>query len=404
MNLPAIDVLRGLAALGVVWYHSRVDLWVGFRQIQSDPDAYSVLDRGLSWASLPVSQLGSLVMLFFVLSGFCIHLPQAGKGRMVDWSPYVIRRFLRIYPAYLVTLLFCFIATTALNRWFESGVPFNASDFWGLAMLQNWFAGGIQVALNPSLWSIPVEAELYVVYPLLLLIYIKCGMQSCLVFTLACTSVGWILHFQGLAVATGTFFKYAIIWNSGAWLAEQYVRGVLPTWTKWHTGLMLISGIVTPILGLAGVDHFYLDYGWGLSALLVLWWLITDGATWLPSDAGWLKPLTALGTISYSLYLIHFPLFKVFGAMWVETYGTKPTSFFAPTLATFAVIPFAWCFFKVFELPSHVWARRLAKRRATRLHVPENQNPLSGNNLIETVGMHPFDEKADPKSRPLGRG
>ena len=58
MKLPAIDVLRGVAALGVAWYHSRVDLWVGFKPIQADPEAYSVFDWGLSFLSLPISHNG----------------------------------------------------------------------------------------------------------------------------------------------------------------------------------------------------------------------------------------------------------------------------------------------------------------------------------------------------------
>ena len=99
MNIPAIDVLRGVAALGVAWFHSRVDLWVGFREINANPDGYSPIDRWLSLLSLPVSQLGSLVMLFFVLSGFCIHLPLAGKGRSPDLASYAIRRGFRLYPA-----------------------------------------------------------------------------------------------------------------------------------------------------------------------------------------------------------------------------------------------------------------------------------------------------------------
>lgn len=44
MKLPAIDVLRGVAALGVAWFHSRVDLWVGFKAIHANPAAYSRLD------------------------------------------------------------------------------------------------------------------------------------------------------------------------------------------------------------------------------------------------------------------------------------------------------------------------------------------------------------------------
>ena len=113
--ISAIDVLRGIAALGVAWFHSRVDLWVGFREIRANPDEYSALDRWLSMLSLPVSQLGSLVMLFFVLSGFCIHLPLAGKGRSPDLASYAIRRGFRIYPAYFATLVFCYLSAMILS-------------------------------------------------------------------------------------------------------------------------------------------------------------------------------------------------------------------------------------------------------------------------------------------------
>ena len=78
-NLIVIDVMRGISALGVAWFHSRSDLWIGFKSINADRAAYSVFDRVLNFFSLPVSQMGGMVMLFFVLSGFCIHLPTARK-------------------------------------------------------------------------------------------------------------------------------------------------------------------------------------------------------------------------------------------------------------------------------------------------------------------------------------
>ena len=80
-NLVVVDVMRGISALGVAWFHSRSDLWIGFKSIDADRAAYSVFDRVLSYFSLPVSQMGGMVMLFFVLSGFCIHLPTARKSR-----------------------------------------------------------------------------------------------------------------------------------------------------------------------------------------------------------------------------------------------------------------------------------------------------------------------------------
>lgn len=360
MKLPAIDVLRGLAALGVAWFHSRVDLWVGYREINEHPDVFSAVDRGLSWLSLPVSQMGSLVMLFFVLSGFCIHLPLAGKETPVQLLPYGVRRGLRIYPAYLATLVLCLALAVAL-AWYESGSrPDLTRYLCSTVLLQNWVFQGGQVAINPSLWSIPIEVELYLVYPVLLWSYLRFGFYGSLALTLGCTSVGWLLFFQGSPLAQFTFFKFAIIWNSGAWLAERYAEKRLPRWRISHTFVLITVLCGTPMIGLAGMDVFYVHYGWGLASFLGLWWLITDGEKYLPNQSRLVRLLSQLGTVSYSLYLIHFPLFRVAGGIWFELFGSKPASFLVPTVATLIVIPFACIFYIVVEKPSHALARRLA--------------------------------------------
>ena len=209
MKLPAIDVLRGVAALGVAWFHSRVDLWVGFKAIKADPSSYSSLDRVLSFLSLPVSQMGGLVMLFFVLSGFCIHLPIARKNITPNWTAYAVRRILRIYPAYLIALLLCFLATIFLPKGLAgsfSEIPLYISS---AAMAQNWIYAGSQIGMNPSLWSIPIEVEFYLVYPLLLILWRKQGFVSALVFTLICTFVGLGMFLLGFGHSMVTFFKYA---------------------------------------------------------------------------------------------------------------------------------------------------------------------------------------------------
>jgi peptidoglycan/LPS O-acetylase OafA/YrhL len=359
VKLPAIDVLRGVAALGVAWFHSRVDLWVGFKAIQADPEAYSALDRGLSFFSLPISQMGSMVMLFFVLSGFCIHLPVANKGLPLNWSAYAVRRMLRIYPAYLTVLLFGFLAAliflNGLNNQYTEISLYAASA----AMIQNWLFSGSQVAINPSLWTIPIEVEFYLIYPLLLCLFRRFGVRAAVAFTLFCTSIGATLFFLGYGQSTVTFFKYAIIWNSGAWLAEAYAKGRLPRWTQWHFMGMLGTALLTMVLGLAGVNSFYLHYGWAVCSFLLLLWVLGPGATFFSSKQWWVPPLMFTGTVSYSLYLLHFPLFKLASAGWIQLYGSKPESFLVPTLASVLAVPIAWLFYRLIELPSHDLARKL---------------------------------------------
>jgi peptidoglycan/LPS O-acetylase OafA/YrhL len=163
----------------------------------------------------------------------------------------------------------------------------------------------------------------------------------------------------GHGQASATFFKYSLIWNSGAWLAEAYVRGLLPKWTGWHWFVMAGTAAATMAAGLAGVDIFYLHYGWALVSLLLLLWVLGPGSRFFTFGRWWVPPLMFTGTVSYSLYLLHFPLFKLAGHAWVEAYGSKPESFLIPSIATFLVIPVAWFFYSVVELPTHQFARNL---------------------------------------------
>jgi len=358
-KLPAIDVLRGVAALGVAWFHSRVDLWVGFRAIQAQPESYTLLDRLLSYLSLPVSQLGGLVMMFFVLSGFCIHLPVAAKRQRPHWGAYTVRRALRIYPAYFFTLLFCFLVGALFLKQtsgFQEPIEI-ASYASSSVMLQNWLSGGRQISLNPSLWSVPIEVEFYLVYPLLYVLWSRFGAGAVFSITILCTGIGFFLFFIGLG-DLNVFFKYALIWNSGAWLAEVYAKGAIPPWSRW-TGIALVATFLFSFLaGFGGVNNFYLQYSWAFFSLLLLMWLLGPGANVFSTENLWVRFLVFIGTISYSLYLLHFPLFKLWGSIWFQIYGSKPESFLFPTVATLFVIPFAWLFYCSVESPSHQLGRR----------------------------------------------
>ena len=361
MKLASVDVLRGLAALGVAWYHSRIDLWVGFKAIQANPAEFTGFDRALSWFSLPISQMGSMVMLFFVLSGFCIHLPMAGKTRMIDWRAYAVRRFFRIYPAYFATLLLC-LAGAGILFWQGVGqLPALSEYATSTFMLQNWVSGH-QIGMNPSLWSIPVEVELYLVYPLLLWIHIRFGFRCALAFTLVCTVFGWVFFLFGWENLWGSFFRYAIIWNAGAWLAERYVSGNLPRWTICHAIAMFGVFGLSMLAGLAGIDSYHISYGWGFSSFLLLWWSLGPGETFFKRPSVLLRWLGFCGMVSYSIYLLHFPLFRLLGAIWTGVFGGKPESFLVPTLGVVLVIPIAWLFYRSVEEPALKIGRRLAGR------------------------------------------
>ena len=361
-NLIVIDVMRGISALGVAWFHSRSDLWIGFKSIDADRAAYSVFDRVLSYFSLPVSQMGGMVMLFFVLSGFCIHLPTARRRVAPSWNIYFARRFLRIYPPYLVIILICLLlANSILN---SNPGEFKEWDVYGLSvlMIQNWAGNGSQISLNPSLWTIPVEIALYLFYPVSLFIRMRFKLSISIAYTLFLAAVSFALFTVGNHQSLASLLSYVVIWNSGAWLAEAYEEDKIPRIANFHCiGLILVLTVLVMLAGFLDVNSFYLTYGWGLIAFFLMIWSLGAGSSMF-SPGHWLtRFMIFIGTISYSLYLIHYPIFKLLGDLWIQIFGSKPVSFLIPSLATVMAIPISFFFYVYFEKPSHEISKRLAR-------------------------------------------
>src|SRR5664279_2115162 len=95
-HLDWVDVLRGLASFGVTIFHSIPVLWVGLYHYSG---TFSKIDRFASFLSYPARFGYAGVMLFFLLSGFVIHLPNVLDSRL-RFRSYMMRRVWRIYPPY----------------------------------------------------------------------------------------------------------------------------------------------------------------------------------------------------------------------------------------------------------------------------------------------------------------
>jgi peptidoglycan/LPS O-acetylase OafA/YrhL len=167
------------------------------------------------------------VPLFFVISGFVIHLSFLQARGGFDVKRFYVRRFWRIYPPYLLALLFF----TVLERVYADGREGALQFFSHLLFVHNLHDRSF-FGINPAFWSLAVEVQMYLLFPLLLWIRARVGMTRAFVFTLALS----VLWQAGAFLVTdwGSEIRWSVWmatprlwfdWTIGAYLAERYVAG-----------------------------------------------------------------------------------------------------------------------------------------------------------------------------------
>lgn len=153
-HIPALDGLRGLAIVWVVWHNVTAGNYEG--------GAFARLLNLLSntgWAG---------VQLFFVLSGFLITgILIDGKGSAGQVKTFFIRRVLRIFPLYYAVLLIAFVVIPLVGLAPEWLDPDRRDQFWYWAYLINWSAPFLEEhgRIFGHFWSLAVEEQFYLLWP-----------------------------------------------------------------------------------------------------------------------------------------------------------------------------------------------------------------------------------------------
>jgi peptidoglycan/LPS O-acetylase OafA/YrhL len=305
-----VDGLRGLAALFVLLVH-----------VFYEPSRGGYTQRwpywfGSSYHRVPVD-------VFIVLSGFCLMLPIAGRADVVrSWGEWLARRSLRILPPYYAAvLLSLLLSVLVINPWalrigsyVAGSVP--PAALWGYALqIQDLFGERyLQSIHNPPLWSISVEWRIYFLMPLVLWSLRRFGSISTLL---------WASGFGlGVEQLWGEWIGkaspwYVALFAMGAAAARVVTAGRVP---RWWAPASLACALCFAALVSWKHAHFYAEHGSYFGLLVGAGTALFVGATArdvLAGHAGPLArvlasaPLTWLGRISFSLYLLHNPLLRV---------------------------------------------------------------------------------------------
>ncbi len=359
-RIPVIDFLRGLSCLGVLLYHVRVDLWIGWWRIRSYPEEYSAFAKWMSWLSVPTPFLGYAILLFFLISGFCIHFPNTKKSASPNWKNYLARRFWRIYPPYL--------AAIALS----GGLTYFCHLKWGdttwdweriirvATLSQNYPPKNGQFLGNPSFWTIPLETEFYLLYPLAFSMFFKFRTKTLWVLALGISGFSIYLGYLGIIWPSFTAFFLWPVWLAGAWVARLHREQKLAVLS---IPLLLFVCLFSLILGLSSLiqkwESWLQYFVWTMFYFSFFILCIKESSN-LNKVFGrfFFSAISWVGKISFSLYLIHFSLFKVLGYLHLEIWKDKPANFLVTLAYIIPVIFFAWLFFLTVESPIHKWSKK----------------------------------------------
>lgn len=303
VHLDKLDFLRGIAILLVFSFHAYLGIFPGIGNIPYNGFFidYSNNQTRILYNAMPFLYGWSGVELFLMISGFLIHYGYLTNEQSFRWSVFFNKRFWRVYPPYIIVL----ILVTFLS---ESSIGWN--DIFSHVFLVHNLSDTTFYTINPSFWSLALEAQLYLLYPLFLFIRKKLGTDK----TICLVGALFLLFLTGQAifnVKSPVYITFAlnfwIVWVLGAFIAEQYLKGAQKVKVKvWHLILVYFLilffrfTVIYPYCSILLVTVFHF--------LLMQWFIYSPAgiSRYFPKKV--YRFIVFTGIISYSIYLFHQPV------------------------------------------------------------------------------------------------
>ena len=317
----------------------------------------------MAWLSVPSPFLGYAILLFFLISGFCIHYPNTLSDTKPCWKIYFKRRFWRIYPTYLIAILLTSVISYFCHiKWGD--IDWNFERILRVATVsQNYPPANGQFLTNPSLWTIPLEIEFYALYPLAFFCILKFGFFTLLTLSVGLSLLGVYLASLGLHWVSYTSLFLWPSWLLGAWIASLYRDNKLSKLKIFPVSSTLILFLIFALASRLQKWEEWTQYAcWtGFYFTFFLIFLRFEKSISRQKENLIFKSLAWLGQISFSLYLIHFPLFKLFGFIHRSYFQEKPANFIITLAYLLPVCLLAWMFYRLIENPIQQWSKRSTK-------------------------------------------
>ena len=316
-RLPGLDGLRGIAVLAVIIYHAEVSLLVG-------------------------GFLG--VDVFFVLSGFLITtllINELAETNTVDRARFYIRRIRRLMPALFLVLFFSVLVSGLFVL--DAAYHVRRDLPWAITFVLNWsylffeqsyFVNISRPPLLQHLWSLSVEEQFYVIWPIMLVGLYKVKVRNLSPRTkifmvssiLAIASTAWMVYLSvsnGFPIpndpsrvyfGTDTHAMGLLVGCAAAalWRSDRLNERLTPDRAAAMNGLGLfsIAGLAYFFLFVSELNEFLYRGGFLVLSVLTAVLIIVAAHPGLKFGTRLGNPvLKWFGDRSYGIYLWHWPIF-----------------------------------------------------------------------------------------------
>lgn len=354
-RLPGLDGLRGIAVLAVIIYHADISALVG-------------------------GFLG--VDVFFVLSGFLITnllLEELARTNTIDRANFYLRRIRRLLPALFLVL----IASVLVSGLFVMDTAYQVRrDLpWAITFALNWsylffeqsyFVNISRPPLLQHLWSLSIEEQFYVIWPLLVIGLYKLPLRRitprqkifAVSLFLALASTAWMIY---LSIANGfpipndpsrvyfgtdTHAMGLLIGCATAalWRSERLTRRLTPDRATAMNGLGLLclAGIAGFFIFVSELNEWLYRGGFLVLSIITAVLIVIIAHPGLKFGTRLGNPILKwFGDRSYGIYLWHWPVFVLLRTG-IDVQGSEPVIFIAKIAIVLVISDFSYRFV---ELP-----------------------------------------------------
>lgn len=325
-----VDALRGLASLGVVFHHA-----VEGHHIDQLPEAVR--------AAAKVGNFG--VPVFFVISGFVIAHSLSGEPMtLTKMGRFIAKRSIRLDPPYWCAIVLAISFSILASRL----VPDRAINQYSTPQIIAHLAYAQDILgypnINSVFWTLCLEVQFYIVYAALLL-----------------SRWRWTIV---VALAASLLWCFRIGPDLPGWFPELWYAFLLGAICSlaWQSRTMVPVAAAYFLLVVIAAMKFRDVFAMVTCATAATIFVVAS--TGRISDALNWRLLQFLGTISYSLYLIHNPItgavFRIGKWMGADGVAGQTTTWIISTMACIAV---AYAFWLIVERPSMMLSRTLFSSR-----------------------------------------